>query len=82
MNNRNQITILTAREFIAQGTSAGIIMSIAKSQTNHGARAKVEAVAREVAAITGQTLQIPGAVSKAREQARRRPANDNSRVAR
>ncbi len=71
------MNIFTAREFIAQGTTAGAIMSIAAAQTMPGARAKVEAVAREVAAITGQSLQIPGALTKARESRRQRPANDN-----
>lgn len=68
--------ILTADEFIAQGTSAGAIMSIAAS--NEAARAKLEAVAREVAARTGQSLNIPGAVTASREAARR-AANDNRR---
>ena len=76
MNTRTT-NILTAREFIAQGTTAGAIMSIAASQTVHGRGVKLEAVAREVAAITGQSLQIPGAVTKARESRRQRPANDN-----
>ena len=76
MNTRTT-NILTAREFIAQGATAGAIMSIAAAQTVAGARARVEAVAREVAAITGQSLQIPGAVTKARESRRQRPANDN-----
>lgn len=71
------MNILTARQFIAQGTHAGAIMSIAAAQTAAGARAKVEAVAREVAAITGQSLQIPGALTKARESRRQRPVNDN-----
>lgn len=70
-------TILSAREFIEQGTPAGVIMSIAASQTQYGARGRVEAIAREVANRTGQSLQIPGAATKARENARRRPANDN-----
>lgn len=68
--------ILTAQEFIAQGTSAGAIMSIAAA--NEAARTKLEAVAREVAARTGQSLNIPGAVTAAREAARR-AANDNRR---
>ena len=68
--------ILTAEEFIAQGTSAGAIMSIAAA--NEAARTKLEAIAREVAARTGQSLNIPGAVTAAREAARR-AANDNRR---
>lgn len=68
--------ILTAQEFIAQGTSAGAIMSIAAA--NPAASAKLEAVAREVASRTGQSLSIPGAVTAARESARR-AANDNRR---
>lgn len=76
MNTRTT-NILTAREFIAQGTTAGAIMSTSAAPTVAGARAKVEAVAREVAAITGQSLQIPGALTKARESRRQRPVNDN-----
>lgn len=68
--------ILTAQEFIAQGTSAGAIMSIAAA--NPAARPRLEAVAREVAARTGQSLNIPGAITAAREAARR-AANDNRR---
>lgn len=71
----NQQNILTAQQFIAQGTTAGAIMSIAAG------RPEVEAVAREVAAITGQSLKWPGQVTADRERAaqerRRRPANDN-----
>lgn len=67
--------ILTADEFIAQGTSAGAIMSIAVA--NPAARGEIERVAKEVARRTGQSLQIPGAVTAAREASRRRPANDN-----
>lgn len=67
--------ILTARQFIAQSTSAGAIMSIAAG------RPEIEAIAREVAAITGQPLKWPGQVTAERERAaqerRRRPANDN-----
>jgi hypothetical protein len=69
--------ILTAREFIDQGTSAGAIMSIAASQTTAASKQAVEAVAREVAKLTGATLTIPGAATAAREESRRRPANDN-----
>lgn len=72
----NNMHILTADEFIAQGTSAGAIMSIAAS--NEAARTKLEAIASEVAARTGQSLNIPGAITAAREAARR-TANDNRR---
>lgn len=72
----NNMHILTANEFIAQGTSAGAIMSIAAA--NEAARTKLEAIAREVAARTGQSLNIPGAVTASREAARR-AANDNRR---
>ena len=72
----NNMHILTAQEFIAQGTSAGAIMSIAAA--NEAARTKLEAIAREVATRTGQSAQIPGAVTAAREAARR-AANDNRR---
>lgn len=59
--------ILTAREFIDQGTSAYNVLSIAKSQTTFAAKRAVEAVAHEVAALTGETLRV----------ADRNPANDN-----
>lgn len=69
------VRVLTAAEFIAQGTTAGAIMSIAAG------RPEIEAVAREVAAITGQSLKRPGQVTAERERAalerRRRPGNDN-----
>lgn len=84
----NQYPILSAREFIAQGTTAGAIMSIAESlasQLNghvqrHELAARVREVAREVATITGQSLQIPAAVTNARTHKanKRRPANDNA----
>lgn len=77
--------ILSAAEFIAQGTTAGAIMSIAAHLESSGehvpdrltARA-VRAVAHEVAEITGQSLQIPGAVTEARQRARW-AENDNRR---
>lgn len=79
--------ILTAREFIAQGTTAGAIISIAQSLEskayNHRPQRalaeRVRVVAKEVAAITGQTLVPPAAVTNAREFARykKRHANDN-----
>lgn len=82
------MNILTAREFIAQGTSAGAIMSIAESLDAPTAdrpplRAlskRVRRIAHEVADITGQSLQIPGAVTEARIRARRRAHNDNRRA--
>lgn len=74
-------SILTANEFIAQGTTAGAIMSIAA--LHRGAVAdELRNTARTVAAITGQSLQIPGAVTAEREAARlrrRAVANDNRR---
>lgn len=74
--------ILSAAEFIAQGTTPGAIMSISAHLDAGGehvpdrltARA-VRAVAHEVAELTGQSLQIPGAVN----DARRRAHNDNRR---
>jgi hypothetical protein len=66
--------ILTAQEFIDQGTTAGAIMSIASA--NPAKRAALEKVARQVADRTGQTLQIPGALTASRNE-RRRPSNDN-----
>lgn len=70
------MTILTAQEFIAQGTSAGAIMSIAS--VNPLLRRQLEATAQQVADRTGQTLQIPGALTHDRNS-RRRPSNDNAR---
>lgn len=78
------MNILTAQQFIAQGTSAGAILSIAE-QRGHSPEiaATLRATAREVADITGQRLVIPGSVSGARELAkynrRKRHANDNRR---
>lgn len=68
--------ILTAQEFIDQGTTAGAIMSIASA--NPAKRTALEKVARDVSRQTGQTLQIPGALTASRNE-RRRPSNDNSR---
>lgn len=71
--------VLTADEFIAQGTAPGAIMSIGEHLSSAGQpllAAEVRSVAREVAHITGQSLQIPGAVNDAR-MAARRPHNDN-----
>lgn len=80
------MNILTAAEFIAQGTTAGAIMSIATHLEHRSddhvpdklTAEAVRSVAYEVAAITGQSLQIPGAVTDARFAARR-AANDNKR---
>ena len=75
--------ILTADEFIAQGTTAGAIMSIALVNPEY--RGALQHIARQVADRTGQTLQIPGALTQARAEGRRptgerrRPANDNGR---
>jgi hypothetical protein len=71
--------VLTADEFIAQGTAAGAIMSIAEHLSAYGQpilAATVRDVARDVAHATGQSLAVPGAVNDARMQARR-VANDN-----
>lgn len=68
--------ILTADEFIAQGTTAGAIMSIAVA--NPAARTELEDIAWLVSQKTGQSLQIPGSVNEARMTSRpRKPANDN-----
>ena len=85
----NHYPILTAAEFIAQGTTAGAIMSIAETLASgndghvpqHVLAEGVRCVAREVAAITGQTLHIPAAVTNARFTSRRpkRANNDNHR---
>lgn len=76
-NSTRRIHVLTADEFIAQGTTAGAIMSIAAA--NPAASQELSVIARQVADKTGQPLQIPGAVTAARESRRRRPANDNGR---
>lgn len=83
--------VLTADEFIAQGTAPGAIMSIAEHLSHAGydhlpqplLAAEVRSVAREVARITGQRLAVPGAVNDARMAARRprKGANDNARRA-
>lgn len=70
-----RIPVLTASEFIAQGTTAGAIMSFAAG------RPEIEAVAREVAAMTGTTLLWPGQATVERER-ERRIANDNRRAGR
>ncbi|MFC3206826.1 hypothetical protein [Aquamicrobium soli] len=80
--------VLTADEFIAQGTAPGAIMSIGEHLSTVGQpllAAEVRSVAREVAHITGQRLAVPGAVNDARLAARKprmgapKHANDNSR---
>lgn len=67
--------VLSADQFIAQGTSPGAILSIASTQKDQALRSQLEDTARVVALETGQPLQIPGAVSEARLRA----ANDNKR---
>ncbi|RUM98984.1 hypothetical protein EET67_04910 [Pseudaminobacter arsenicus] len=83
--------VLTADEFIAQGTAPGAIMSIAEHLSASGhdhvpqplLAAEVRSVAREVAYRTGQSLQVPGSAVNARQFAsyKRRHAmkgaNDN-----
>lgn len=68
------MNILTAREFIAQGTSAAAVLSIAKfhlSFSNHELAGRIRRVAEEVADLTGVRIYaLPR---------RRKPANDNSR---
>lgn len=83
--------VLTAQEFIAQGTAPGAIMSIGEHLSRSGQpllAAEVRSVAREVAALTGQSLAVPGAEYNAREFARYKRrhskgapngANDNAR---
>ena len=75
MTNYNQqpkhYPILSAAEFIAQGTTPGQIASIARRNPIH-ARA-IRAIAEEVAAITGAPLY-----GKPRPKAQRHH-NDNSR---
>lgn len=79
--------VLDADEFIAQGTTAGAIMSIAEHLSAGGRdhvpqpllAAEVRNVARLVADRTGQSLHVPGSTTDARlaERRRRRAANDN-----
>lgn len=83
--------VLTADEFIEQGTAPGAIMSIAEHLSAYGQpilAATVLDVARDVAHATGQTLAVPGAEYNAREFARYKRrhapkqhngANDNAR---
>jgi hypothetical protein len=49
--------ILSAREFIDQGTSASAVLSIAKSNSNQSLATRIRLVAEEVAALTGVRLQ-------------------------
>lgn len=67
--------ILTAQQFIAQGTRAYQIASMAGSSP---ARRELLDIARTVASLTGDSMRIPGAVTLEREAARR-AANDNRR---
>ncbi len=61
--------VLTAQEFIAQGTGPAAILSIARSSP--AAAAELRATARIVARLTG--VDLGGVV---------RPANDNARKSR
>lgn len=92
MLNQDTYQILTAAEFIAQGTSAGAIMTIAyhlDRETEHRGplpvlAGRVRQVARDVARLAGQSLSYPGQATEQREAARRglgrrRPLNDNRR---
>lgn len=72
------MNILTAHEFIAQGTRAYQIVSMAGSSSH---RHELLDIAHTVASLTGDSMQIPGAVTQAREAARR-AANDNRRRSR
>lgn len=67
--------ILTAHQFIAQGTRAYQIASMAGSSP---ARCVLLDIACTVARLTGDSMQIPGAVTLAREAARH-ASNDNRR---
>ncbi|NSZ06483.1 hypothetical protein G6M14_08935 [Agrobacterium tumefaciens] len=67
--------VLSAEQFIAQGTSPGAILSIASTQKDRTLRSQLEDTARIVAIETGLPLQIPGAASDARQ----RGSNDNKR---
>lgn len=79
----NQYPILTAHEFIAQGTSAAAVASIARylDEAGNPNAARVRQVAEAVAAITGTQLYgkrgyyVPSVK-------RMRHANNNRRVRR
>ena len=60
--------VLTAEQFIAQGTSPGAILSIASTQKDRALRSQLEDTARVVALETGLPLQIPGAANDNRER--------------
>lgn len=55
--------VLSAEQFIAQGTSPGAILSIASAQKDRALRSQLEDTARVVALETGLPLQIPGAAN-------------------
>lgn len=87
-SHQSNYPILSAAEFIAQGTTAGAIMSIGDALASakdghvqqHVLASRVRQIAHEVAALTGQSLQIPAAITNARFLSRQRPkraANDN-----
>jgi len=60
--------VLSAEQFIAQGTSPGAILSIASTQKDRALRSQLEDAARIVALDTGLPLQIPGAANDNRER--------------
>jgi hypothetical protein len=78
------MNILTADEFIAQGTTAAAVMSIADHLESGGgdhvldrkAASALRVIARQVADKTGGSLHIPGAVTEARLRGR---ASNNNR---
>lgn len=77
--------ILDADEFIAQGTTPGAIMSIAEhlSANSHPLlAADLRNTAHSVSHRTGQSLQVPGALTESRRRPRSkvgkpRAHNDN-----
>lgn len=78
----NNITILTAHEFIAQGTSAASVASIARYLDSEAAAqpklaAAVRRIAEEVAALTG--VKLYGKRGHYVAPRPRRVANDNRR---
>jgi hypothetical protein len=64
--------ILSAREFIAQGTSAAAVLSIAKSNSNPRHAGRIRLVAEEVAALTGVRLQGLPLMKAGNDNARQR----------
>ncbi|MFC5584482.1 hypothetical protein ACFPOD_05120 [Nitratireductor kimnyeongensis] len=66
--------ILTAAEFIAQGTSYAGVLSVAKANAGTPADRKLRQVAREVAEITGMPVRPRRGSARRNDSAKRRAA--------